>query len=410
MVTPTTRFLDPRTPPKLGTLMVLTGIAAMTMNMFLPSLPSMTEFFATDPKVMQLSVSLFLALNGALQVVVGPLSDRYGRRPVMFGGFLIFVGATMGCLYAPDIVTCLIFRSLQVAVVVTMVLARAVIRDLFDQNEAASKIGYVTMGMALVPMLAPAIGGWLDETFGWQANFWVFFAFGLIGLALIARDVGETNTHMTGSFRAQFADYPELLSSPRFWGYALCAAFSSGAFFSLLGGGPFIATEIFGLSPTQFGAYFGLASFGYIIGNFISARLAQRLGINRLILWGSWLTLIALSLSLTVFLAGFGNANTFFGFMVFLGLGNGMVIPNAIAGSMSVRPELAGTASGLGGTLMIGGGAILSALAGSILDAASGPYPLLYIQVATLAASVVAIHLVIRRERKIMSEGVAHGR
>ena len=124
------RLFDRRTPPHILTLMIMTGTSAMVMNMFLPSLPAMTEYFQTDYRLMQLSVALFLGVNGALQLVVGPLSDRFGRRPVLIGGFALFLLATLGCIYAPTVELFLTFRMLQAAVVVAMVLSRAIILSL----------------------------------------------------------------------------------------------------------------------------------------------------------------------------------------------------------------------------------------------------------------------------------------
>ena len=226
------RFLDRATPPHIFTLIVLTGLGALSMNIFLPSLPQMTEYFVTDYRLMQLSVALYLAVNAGLQILIGPISDRYGRRPVLLVGVSVFLLATLGCILAPNIEVFLFFRMLQAVIVVGLVLGRAVVRDMYPADQAASQIGYVTMGMAVVPMIGPAIGGVLDETFGWQANFWLLFILGIMVLVLTWRDLGETARATSTSFAAQFREYPELLTSRRFWGYCMAAAFASGAFFS----------------------------------------------------------------------------------------------------------------------------------------------------------------------------------
>ena len=189
---PMVRFLDRTTPPHIVTLILLTGLGALSMNIFLPSLPRMTAHFATDYRLMQLSVALYLAVNAALQILIGPISDRYGRRPVFLWGVAVFMLATLGCLFSPTIEIFLLFRMLQAVVVVGLVLGRAVVRDMYPADQAASQIGYVTMGMAVVPMIGPAIGGVLDESFGWQANFWMLFGLGGLVLALTWRDLGET--------------------------------------------------------------------------------------------------------------------------------------------------------------------------------------------------------------------------
>jgi DHA1 family bicyclomycin/chloramphenicol resistance-like MFS transporter len=395
------RFLDRRSPPHIGTLVAMTGLSALAMSVFLPSLPRMTEHFGTDYGLMQLSVALYLAMNAVLQIVVGPLSDRFGRRPVLLGGFAIFVVASVGCIFAPNVGVFLAFRMLQAAVVVAMALSRAVVRDVYAEAQSASVLGYVTMGMSVVPMIGPAIGGWLDETFGWQASFWLLAAAGLAVFALIWADVGETAASRGQPFSEQLKGYPELFASPRFWGYALASAFSSGAFFAYLGGAPFVGSEIFHLSPGTIGLYFGAPAVGYFLGNFLSGRFSVRVGVNRMILAGSLCITFGMGLSLALFLAGMGSAPVFFGFMMFVGLGNGLVLPSAIAGSLSVRPQLAGTASGLGGMLMIGGGAALSALAGKLLTAETGALPLLWIMVLSGVASVASILFVMRRARAL---------
>ncbi len=397
---PAVRFLDRTTPPHIMTLVLITGTSAMVMNMFLPSLPAMTAYFGTDYRVMQLSVALFLGANGVLQLIVGPLSDRFGRRPVLLAGFALFMLATLGCIYAPTVEVFLLFRMAQAAVVVAMVLSRAVVRDMVPAEQAASMIGYVTMGMSAVPMISPAIGGALDEAFGWKANFWVFFLAGGAAFWLIWRDLGETNTRRATSFGQQLREYPELLMSPRFWGYCMAAAFASGAFFAYLGGAPFVGATVFRMSPSTLGYFFGAPAVGYMAGNFLSGRYSMRLGINRMILWGSGVSLAGGVAALALFEAGLGSAAVFFGAMILLGVGNGMVLPNANSGMLSVRPQLAGSASGLGGAIMIGGGAALSALAGSLLSPESGAFPLLWIMAIVLALSLASILLVIARERQ----------
>ena len=394
-------ILNRATPPHILTLVLLAGVSALNMSIFLPSLPTMTEAFQTDYAVMQLSISLYLAFTAALQVIIGPLSDRYGRRPVVLASLWIFALASLGCYFAPTIEVFLSFRMLGAAVVVGMVMSRAIVRDVVPMAQAASAIGYVTMGMSLVPMAAPTLGGFIDELFGWRAIFLFTFAFGA-GLALLCwADQGETNTAKSASFTAQFADYPELFSSPRFWGYALAAAFGSGTFFAFLGGSPYVASVVYDLPPTITRYLFGVPAVGYFLGSMLSGRYSVRLGVNRMILIGAILITFGMAASLLVTSMGYGSAFTFFGFCTFVGLGNGLLLPNANAGLLSVRPHLAGSASGVGGAVMIGGGAALAALAGALLERGSGPFPLQWVMLISAIASLVCIHLVIRRERAL---------
>lgn len=397
---PATRFLDARTPPHLLTLVLLAGIAALNMSVFLPSLARMAEHFGTSYAVMQFSVSGYLAVTGALQLVIGPLADRFGRRPVVLGALAIFVLASLGAMLAPTAGWFLAFRMAQGAVVTGIVLSRAIVRDMVPQNEAASMIGYVTMGMALVPMIGPMIGGALEEFYGWQATFAFLAAAGLGVLALAAADQGET-APVPEPGRSHFAEAPELFASPRFWGYVLAAAFASGAFFAYLGGASFVAETVFGLSPLWTGIALGAPAIGYAAGNYLTARFAARTGANRLILIGTLIAAGGMGLSLILTLAGLESPVAFFGLCTFLGLGNGLTMPNATAGLLSVRPRLAGTASGLGGAIMIGGGAALSALAGALLTEETGALPLQVIMVVTSALSTCAILFVIRRARAV---------
>lgn len=398
---PPARFLDRTTPPHLVTLVLLAGIAALSMNVFLPSLPNMAAYFDVDYRVMQLSVSLYLAVSAVLQLLIGPLSDRYGRRKIVLGGLVLFILATIGTLLAPTAEIFLIFRMAQAIVATSMALSRAIVRDMVDESRAASMIGYITMFMAIVPMLGPLAGGWLDEAFGWQASFIMMLVAGIVVLALAWADLGETATMRPTSLIAQMRDYPELFRSPRFWGYVTSSSLSSGVFFAYLGGAPFVATEIYGLSPTALGAYFAATAVGYALGNFLSGRFSMGVGVNPMILCGSSLTFLGL-LALALLMAlGLAPAPVFFGMFFFVGIGNGMVLPGAMAGSMSVRPHLAGTAAGLGGTMMIGGGAILSALAGALLTRETGGWPLVAIMLVSSLGAVLATVMVMVRARRV---------
>ncbi|MEM6824474.1 MAG: multidrug effflux MFS transporter [Pseudomonadota bacterium] len=395
------RFLDPTTPPHIVTLILMAGLSALTMNIFLPSLPGMTAYFDTEYRIVQLSVAVYLGINAFLQILIGPISDRYGRRPVLLGSMALFCAATLGCIAAPTIEVFLIFRMVQAVVVTGLVLSRAVVRDMVPQEEAASMIGYVTMGMAVAPMIGPAFGGLLDQWFGWQATFGLLLLLGVGTLAMIWRDLGETAPLTSSSFAEQFKEYPELLTARRFWGYCAAAAFSSGAFFAYLGGAPYVGSTVYGLEPALLGLLFGTPAVGYMVGNGLSGWYSVRIGINRMILSGALIVVLGMGLSLLVDAAGYGSVYLFFGFMTFVGLGNGLTIPNATAGMLSVRPHLAGTASGLGGAMMIGGGAALSALAGIVLTDASGAGPLIWIMFASGVLGLLAILYVIRREAQI---------
>jgi DHA1 family bicyclomycin/chloramphenicol resistance-like MFS transporter len=390
-------MLAPATaPPKLATLVAMASISAMSINLFLPSLSRMAVHFGADYAVMQLAVSGYLGVTGLLQLIVGPLSDRYGRRPVTLVAVAIFVLATLGCLAARDATTFLVFRMLQGAVVTAMALSRAIVRDLVPPAEAASMIGYVTMAMALVPMVGPTIGGVLDEAFGWQAAFVLLAVAGTFVFILCWVDLGETNRARSTSLTAQFRAYPELFRSRRFWGYALSAAFASGAFFSFLGGAPYVAETAFGLSPVVLGLYIGCVPLGFALGNFLSGRYARRFGLTAMMTTGTLIACTGLSLMALLFLAGFEHPAVLFGLTASVGVSNGLTLPSATAGSLSVRPHLAGSAAGLSGALMVGGGALLAAITGALLTPESGAWPLILTMLGSSVAAFLAV-LYVRR-------------
>lgn len=402
---PEVRFLDRTTPPHILTLVLMAGIGAMTMSVFLPSLPHMTDYFDTRYDVMQLAVSMYLGTTALLQFLIGSLSDRFGRRSMTLAGLGVFIIATIGCIFSPTVEIFLAFRMMQSTVAVGLVLSRAIVRDMVPQAEAASMIGYVTMGMALVPMVAPMVGGALDQALGWQSVFWFLALAGLGVLSLCWADQGETAAGGGRSFAQQFAEYPELLTSRRFWGYVFSAALASGAFFAFLGGGPYVASVVYDLSSFWSGVCFGAPAIGYATGNYISGRFSVRFGINTMIRAGAAIGVLGLTIATVLTAAGYGSAFLFFGFCTTVGLGNGLVIPNASAGMLSVRPHLAGTASGLGSAIMIGGGAMLSAFAGAVIQQGDANLRLLIIMLLSLVLGLISIQYVIWREEQLEAAG-----
>ena len=398
---PISRFLDRTTPPHIATLVLMAGTSAMSMNVFLPALPEMTEYFGTKYSVMQLSIAIFLAVNATMQLAIGPLSDRFGRRPVLIGGILIFLAATLGAIFAPSAQIFLLMRAAQAGIVTAMVLSRAIVRDMVPGEEAAQMIAYVTMGMSLVPMVAPTVGGYLTTLFGWQSSFWLLFAVGLVLLVTVYFDAGETAPKSQGSMRDALRGFPELMRSQRFLGYAISAATASGAYFAFLGGAPFLGSHVFGLTEDRLGLYMAAPAVGYFFGNFLAGKFSARLGMNAMILIGAAVCSAGVLASLCLFLLERATAESFFAFITLLGLGNGMQLPNSIAGSLSVRPHLAGTAAGLGGAMYIGGGAVLSAFAGSVLTEDGGAMPLMVIMLCASFSSILAALWVIHRERTL---------
>ena len=383
------------------TLVLLASISALAMNSFLPSLPNMAEHFGSSTALMGLSVGVYLGTSAVFQILVGPLSDRIGRRTVSLWALIIFIVVSISCVYAPNTFVFMCLRALQAIAACTFVVARAIVRDTTETQASGSKIAYISMGTAICPMFGPALGGLMDGWFGWEANFWFIGGLGLFILVIAYFDLGETVPENTQGFRQQFSEYPELLLSRRFWGYCLASAFGAGAFFAYLGGGPFVGSIVYNLSPEMLGLYFGAPAIGYFFGNFLSGRFTIRFGIDAMILWGLWIIFSGLSLSMVCSYIGYGTVETFFGFMIFVGLGNGLTIPNATAGMLSVRPHLAGTASGLGGAMMIAIGAALSTLAGAFLVPGSNEMPLLMLMWFSSLSGVAVIIYVRQRNKRL---------
>ncbi|MCU0830158.1 MAG: multidrug effflux MFS transporter [Rhizobiaceae bacterium] len=377
--------------PRLTTLMIAAAMSPLAINIFVPSLPQIVTHFSTTYATAGLGLSLFLAAMAVLQLIIGPLSDRFGRRPVMLGGVGLFIIGTGLCLFAPSIEAFLAGRLVQACAVAGIILSRAIVRDLVSREKAASAIGYVTMGMAVAPMIAPAIGGLLDEWYGWQASF-VFLGFlGAMGLIALAANLPETNAHRGAPMAEQLSHYGKLSRTPAFWLFAAAGSSGSAVFFAFLGGAPALASGPLGLSPSQYGLWFAIGAIGYMIGNFMSGRFSERVGIDRMIRSGALITLAGCALPALLFATLGLSAAALFGPTLLLGIGNGMLLPNTTAAAISVRPDAAGAASGVIGSAQTAIGAILSATAGAVVAGGEAPMALaLLIAGASLIATVFA--------------------
>lgn len=364
-------------PPSLTTLVLLTGLSVLSLNMFLPSLAHIAEDFDADYGLVALSLGGYLAISAVLQIILGPLSDMIGRRPVMLFGIGVFVLSSIGAALATDVWVFLAFRMIQSAISAGMVLSRAVVRDAAPAAEAARLLGIIGTAMALAPLLGPVLGGYLDQWFGWRASFWAFALMGAVMFVVTWIDLRETNHDRASSFAAQFRAYPELFRARLFWAYCVLLVFSVGGFYVFLGGAPQVGEEIYGLTPAQVGLGMGATSAGFMLGNFISIRLTRALGIVRMMALGRWASVIGPLGAMALIWAGGTHPAVLFGGATFMGMGNGLTLPGANAGVMSVAPRLAGSASGLSGALTVAGGAALSTIMSALVENAYGAYILL---------------------------------
>lgn len=352
------------TPPSLTTLILLTALSVLTLNMFLPSLSRIAADFQADYALVSLSIGGYLAVSGVVQLVIGPLSDLYGRRPVLIWSLVAFVLASVGCFLAPTVEVFLVFRMLQSTGIAGMVLSRAVVRDMYPQAESARVLGVIGMAMALAPLLGPVLGGVLDQIFGWRAVFVFFIAAGIATTALVWADLGETNATRGARFSDQFRAYPDLLREGLFWAWCGSLVFSVGGFYAFLGGAPKVGEDLFGLTPAWLGLGMGSISGGFMLGNYLGGRMTPRYGLARVMLAGRVMAMCGPLLGLALFSGGWATPYTLFGPVLLVGFGNGLTLPGANAGVMSVAPQLAGSASGLSGALTVGGGAVITSTAG----------------------------------------------
>ncbi len=385
--------------PKLVTLILLNGLSVASLNMFLPSLPGIASEFGASYALVNLSIAGYAAITAILQLVMGPLSDRFGRRPVILAGLLIFSLASLGCVMSTEIASFLFFRMMQAAIISAHAVSYAVICDTSEERKAASLMGYIAMSWAIAPMLAPVVGGTLDELFGWRASFWVFLALGAAIFGLCLADLRETNVHPSKTLYEQFRAYPDLLRSRRFWGYALCMAFSTGAFYAFLGGAPLVASVLFDMPPSRLGVYMGSITAGFVFGSFLAGRYATRYALTTMMIAGRVVACSGLLVGLVIVSAGCLNEFTLFGACVFVGIGNGITMPSSSSGVMLVRPNLAGSASGLSGALLVAGGAVMSAVTGAILSEGNAAYGLLGMMLLSSTLGLVAALYLLHVER-----------
>ena len=380
--------------PHLITLILLTAASVLSLNMFLPSLTNMAEEFNVSYKIMNISVAGYLAITAVLQIIFGPLSDRYGRRPVLLMGLLIFSLASLCCALATNIWVFLILRIFQGAIISGMALSRAIVRDMMDPKDAVKIMGTIAMAMAVAPMLGPIVGGLFDELLGWRATFWFYLILGLLLLILTWLDLGETNKNPSPTFRKQFSTYPLLLKSGMFWGYSICASFGIACFFAFLSGAPLISNKILNLPPSHLGFYMGSITGAFLVGSFVSNLFINRVGPVNMVIYGRATSVLGLLAGLIAVLSGIISPLSIFGATLFIGLGNGMSVPSCNVGVMNVKPDLAGSASGLNGAMGVGTGALLTTIMGVLLTESNGAYGFLtFLLIAKLISLLAALYI-----------------
>src|ERR1019366_6783607 len=341
----------PRSMPLL--LVAMTGVAPISLYMLVPALPVLATTFGRDISIAQMTVSLYMVGIACSQIIMGPLSDRFGRRPVLLAGLGLMVAASAACIFAETLPQLIAARFLQA-------LGRAIIRDLYSRERISSMISLVIAVMMIAQMLSPLTGGLLETAFGWRSIFYVITAASLMIAVAIALALPETRRDRAagGGFRG---DVGSLFKSRAFIGYVLCQVLASQIIFTFAGGGPYIVVMQMGRSSAEYGAWFATTGFAYLIGNLFCVRFAPRHSLEKLIWFGLALQFLGALLNLIWGIAGLNLAPSWlFGTQMLVMFANAFVMSNSAAGAISIRPEAAGTASGAMGFLQMGIGSLFS--------------------------------------------------
>jgi DHA1 family bicyclomycin/chloramphenicol resistance-like MFS transporter len=347
-----------------ATIALLTALSALgqfASNVYTPALPAVANGLGAPIGAVQLTLAIFLAGFALAQLVYGPVSDRFGRRPVLFAGLGLFALGTLGCALAPDVATLLASRLLQaVGAAAGIVIARAMIRDSFDGVELARVMALVTMAFALVPGLTPLLGGIVQDLAGWRWGFWLTLAVGLLLSALAARRLPETNRRPLAKLDAAAvaSGYAATLGDRVFRRYALTVALVFASMSAFFAGSPDLFIARLGVSPTEYGLYPPLAVSGFLVGGAVTRRLSGRVPAERLALVGV-AVMAASAAAMAAVLAGvLVHKHVVNAAMVVHVTGLGILMPTAMAAALARFPERAGTAAATIGCLQMAGGAL----------------------------------------------------
>lgn len=366
--------------PSFGLALLLTTLVALgplSTDLYLPALPGLTQVFATDVARVQLTLSVFLAGFAVAQLFYGPLSDRYGRRPVMLFGLGVYLLSSVACMLAPSIDTLIAARFFQaLGACAGPVLGRAIVRDVYGPVQAARVLAYISGAMAIAPMIGPFIGGWLTVWFGWRANFAALTLFSAVQAVVVFVMLRESNAHRDPTAtqpRRILENIRTLLASRRYLGYLLCVSFTYAALFSFISGSSFVLIDLHGLSPQWFGASFGVVVTGYICGTLVTGRFTLKLGPSRMVWMGALLG--AGAGTLMVVLALFEVRSVWAILLPMSGYtaATGLVMPNAQGGALAPYPKMAGAASALMGFVQMALAAAVGTVVGHLYDGTAIP-------------------------------------
>jgi DHA1 family bicyclomycin/chloramphenicol resistance-like MFS transporter len=354
----TTRANIPATGPAGSDRLVITlllgllvSFAPMTIDLYLPALPVMTEDLMTDAESMQLTLSVYMVGFALSQTFFGPISDRFGRKPTILIGTAIYLVTSVACALATSVEQLIVFRLFQsIGAAAGPVVARAVVRDMFTREEAAKTYAVVTTVTAIAPVIAPILGGVIVIWLGWRANFWVLTGFGATAMLLVILLLPETNRVPDPSatrFDKMLVNFGTMLRNRAYLGYLLTVMGTFGGLFAYLMGSSFVLVGELGMSEINFGLSFGGASIGFMAGAFLGSRIVRRVGIERMCLVGTAFTALAGVLIVGLIWGGVVTVASVIVPTVIYFFGMGMSQPNVQAGAISPFPQMAGAAASL---------------------------------------------------------------
>ena len=343
---------DPRPRAPLALLIAVTMTGTVALHVFVPALSTAAADLRTTPAAMQLTITLYIAGLALGQLVYGPLSDRYGRRPVLVASLGLYLAGLLLAIPAPGVGTLIVARALQsLGACGPLVLGRAMLRDVSAADDAARRLAILTMAMTLTPALAPALGGFINEFYGWRAIFAALGAIVAVLLAVVVTTLPETNRAPVArlSVGAIARGYAGLLRRPAFRAYLVAGACGGTSLYAFLAVAPFLLVDRLGRSSSEVGIDCLLVVLGMVAGAVVASRLAGRVAVRHAARAGNGLCIAAALALLAVDQGGLLGVRTLLGPLVLYAVGVGLLGPNAMAGLMNVDPRAAGSASSLYG-------------------------------------------------------------
>lgn len=330
----------------------------LSTDMYLASLPGLGSVFGVPPSTVQLTLSLFVIGFGGAQLVIGPLSDRFGRRPALLCGLALYVGATALCGFARSIELLIAARFVQaIGCCSAVVIARALVRDAYAPEDGVRIIAKASTWLSLAPLFGPILGSYLQVGLGWRATFAVLGVFSACLMLAVFLRLPETNEHKNPratDLSGLLANYRIVLGAREFWAYALPGALSYGAIFTFISGSSFVLIRVLHVPTEWFGYGYAFGVSGYMIGTIVCRRLLRHLGIMRTLRLGTAVTLGGGVLFLALAAAGVAHWALVVAAMFLTMLAHGLNFPVAQSGAVAPFPKQAGTAAGLMGALYMG--------------------------------------------------------